>query len=103
MTSQEVVDFVHKHLNTVSLAHNCVWVPLSLKFVPSSTPKNIPQEDKLSDVCEKLLNRCVAPTSGGEGCDNMTVIIVQFNKPLSSAATTSTEQPAATAEEMRPK
>ncbi|KAG2645178.1 probable protein phosphatase 2C 70 isoform X2 [Panicum virgatum] len=75
MTSQEVVDFVHKHLNT---------------------------EDKLSDVCEKLLNRCVAPTSGGEGCDNMTVIIVQFNKPLSSAATTSTEQPAATAEEMRP-
>jgi len=75
MTSQEVVDFVHKHLNT---------------------------EDNLSDVCEKLLNRCVAPTSGGEGCDNMTVIIVQFKKPLSSAATTSTEQPAATAEEMRP-
>jgi len=39
MTSQEVVDFVHKHLNTVSLAHNCVWVPLSFKFVPSSTPQ----------------------------------------------------------------
>ncbi|PUZ71923.1 hypothetical protein GQ55_2G352500 [Panicum hallii var. hallii] len=76
MTSQEVVDFVHKHLNT---------------------------EDKLSDVCEKLLNRCVAPTSGGEGCDNMTVIIVQFKKPLPSAATSSTEQPAATPEEMRPK
>ena len=54
-------------------------------------------------MCEKLLNRCVAPTSGGEGCDNMTVIIVQFKKPLSSAATTSTEQPAATAEEMWPK
>lgn len=54
-------------------------------------------------MCEKLLNRCVAPTSGGEGCDNMTVIVVQFKKPASAVATSSTEQSAATAEEMRPK
>ncbi|KAJ1290793.1 hypothetical protein BS78_02G270300 [Paspalum vaginatum] len=75
MSSQAVVDFVHEHLNT---------------------------EDKLSSMCEKLLNHCVAPTSGGEGCDNMTVIVVQFKKPSSSVATSSAEQPAATAEEMQP-
>lgn len=45
----------------------------------------------------------MAPTSGGEGCDNMTVIIVQFKMPRSSAATSSPEKSAVTAEEMRPK
>ncbi|CAN6175306.1 unnamed protein product [Urochloa humidicola] len=102
MSSQEVVDFVHKHLNTVSLAPKCIWYHYVSNFYPSST-KKYTQEDKLSDVCEKLLNRCVAPTSGGEGCDNMTVIIVQFKKPRSSVATSSTEQPTAPAEEMRPR
>lgn len=75
MSSQEVVDFVHKQLKT---------------------------EDKISSVCEKLLNRCVAPTSGGEGCDNMTVIVVQFKKPALAVATSSAEQSATTAEGMRP-
>ncbi|XP_062193428.1 probable protein phosphatase 2C 70 [Phragmites australis] len=76
MSSQEVVDFVHKHINN---------------------------EDRLSTVCEKLLDRCLAPTSGGEGCDNMTAIIVQFKKAASSVATSSAVQSAATSEEMRPK
>ncbi|KQJ91438.1 probable protein phosphatase 2C 70 isoform X2 [Brachypodium distachyon] len=76
MSSQEVVDFVHEKLNT---------------------------EDSLSAVCEKLLDRCLAPESGGEGCDNMTVILVQLNKPRKSAATSSADQSAATTEEIRPK
>lgn len=75
MSSQEVVDFVHEKLNT---------------------------EDSLSAVCEKLLDRCLAPESGGEGCDNMTVILVQLNKPRKSAATSSADQSAATTEEIRP-
>jgi protein phosphatase 1G len=45
----------------------------------------------------------VAPTSGGEGCDNMTVIVVQFKKPALAVATSSAEQSATTAEGMRPK
>lgn len=60
------------------------------------------QEDSLSAVCEKLLDHCLAPVSGGDGCDNMTVIIVKFKKPSKSAATSSTNQ-SVSSEEMRPK
>lgn len=44
------------------------------------------QETKLSTVIEKVFDRCIAPSAGGEGCDNMTMILVQFKKPLSSAS-----------------
>jgi len=41
------------------------------------------QEERLSAVCERVLDRCLAPsTVGGEGCDNMTMILVQFKKPI---------------------
>lgn len=47
------------------------------------------QESKLSVICEKVFNRCLAPsTGGGEGCDNMTMILVQFKKPVNSGAST---------------
>ncbi|GFZ08281.1 protein phosphatase 2C family protein [Actinidia rufa] len=66
MSSQQLVDFVHKQLNT---------------------------ESKLSLVCERVLDRCLAPsTAGGEGCDNMTMILVQFNKPIHSATTAAAEE-----------
>lgn len=56
MSSQQLVDFIHEHLKT---------------------------ESSLSAVCEKVLDRCLAPsTLGGEGCDNMTMILVQFKKPI---------------------
>jgi protein phosphatase 1G len=42
------------------------------------------QETKLSAICEKVFDRCVAPTAGGEGCDNMTMILVQFKKPINN-------------------
>lgn len=46
-------------------------------------------------VCEKVLDRCLAPsTAGGEGCDNMTMILVQFKRPAQSA-----EAPAAAADD----
>ncbi|CAK7353960.1 unnamed protein product [Dovyalis caffra] len=45
------------------------------------------QENKLSAVCERVLDRCLAPTTAsGEGCDNMTMIVVQFKKPIGSTA-----------------
>lgn len=41
----------------------------------------IMQENKLSAVCERVLDKCLAPsTAGGEGCDNMTMILVQLKK-----------------------
>ncbi|XP_052190329.1 probable protein phosphatase 2C 60 isoform X1 [Diospyros lotus] len=60
MSSQQLVDFVHEQLKV---------------------------ESKLSLVCERVLDRCLAPsTAGGEGCDNMTMILVQFKKPIQSSA-----------------
>ncbi|KAL8215820.1 hypothetical protein R6Q57_022657 [Mikania cordata] len=53
MSSQQLVDFIHEQLKI---------------------------ESKLSAVCERVFDRCLAPISGGEGCDNMTMILVQFNK-----------------------
>ncbi|XP_010447488.1 PREDICTED: probable protein phosphatase 2C 60 isoform X1 [Camelina sativa] len=65
MTSQQLVDFIHEQLNS---------------------------ETKLSAVCEKVLDRCLAPnTAGGEGCDNMTMILVQFKKPVQSTELTHLE------------
>jgi protein phosphatase 1G len=49
----------------------------------------IMHEDGLSAVCEKMLNRCLAPEAGKDGCDNITVTVVQFKKSITSAATTS--------------
>lgn len=50
------------------------------------------QESKLSVVCERVLDRCLAPsTVGGEGCDNMTMILVQFKKPTCSNSAASSE------------
>ncbi|XP_051136225.1 probable protein phosphatase 2C 60 isoform X2 [Andrographis paniculata] len=57
MTSQEAISFVREQLKT---------------------------EKKLSVVCERVLDKCLAPTSGQEGCDNMTMILVQFKKQPSS-------------------
>ncbi|KAK3020001.1 hypothetical protein RJ639_004046 [Escallonia herrerae] len=52
------------------------------KQIVTSNP-DINTESKLSVICERVLDRCLAPsTAGGEGCDNMTMIIVQFKKPI---------------------
>ncbi|KAJ8430195.1 hypothetical protein Cgig2_006703 [Carnegiea gigantea] len=67
MSSQQLVDFGHEQLST---------------------------ETELSTVCERVLDRCLAPsTAGGEGCDNMTVILVQFKKPLQNGAVSSDLEP----------
>ncbi|MCL7027234.1 hypothetical protein MKW94_011341 [Papaver nudicaule] len=70
MSSQQLVDFIHEQLHSGS-------------------------SNKLSGVCERVLDRCLAPsTAGGEGCDNMTMILVQFKKPIVNSGSTSTEVPA---------
>ncbi|XP_012573111.1 probable protein phosphatase 2C 60 isoform X3 [Cicer arietinum] len=69
MSSQQLVDFIHGQLKT---------------------------ENKLSAVCEKVFDRCLAPTAGGEGCDNMTMILIQFKKlPTSDASVKDQPQPSA--------
>lgn len=64
------------------------------------------QESKLSAVCEKVFDRCLAPVSGGEGCDNMTMILVHFKKSPksdpSASEQSSSKQPSAS-EQSSPK
>ncbi|CAJ1973631.1 unnamed protein product [Sphenostylis stenocarpa] len=62
MSSQQLVDFIHEQLHS---------------------------ETKLSAVCERVLDQCLAPsTASGEGCDNMTMIVVQLKRPAQSSAST---------------
>ncbi|KAK4349482.1 hypothetical protein RND71_032237 [Anisodus tanguticus] len=56
-------------------------------------------ESKLSAVCERVLDRCLAPTAGGEGCDNMTMILVQFKKPILSGSSPG-DEPLASSEKL---
>ncbi|VAI44474.1 unnamed protein product [Triticum turgidum subsp. durum] len=73
MSSQQLVDFIHEHINT-STEGVLVMFNNDTKM----------QESSLSAVCERVLDRCLAPsTMGGDGCDNMTMILVQFKKPVS--------------------
>ncbi|CAN8284212.1 unnamed protein product [Cochlearia groenlandica] len=66
MSSQQLVDFIHEQLKT---------------------------ETKLTTVCEKVVDRCLAPdTASGEGCDNMTIILVQFKKPPLNSSETEPEE-----------
>ena len=51
------------------------------------------QESKLSVICERVFDRCLAPSAGGEGCDNMTMILVQFKKPFNPNAASAEELP----------
>ncbi|KAH8283739.1 hypothetical protein KR054_009544, partial [Drosophila jambulina] len=63
MSSEEVVDFVRLRLKE--------------------------KNKKLSIICEELFDNCLAPNTMGDGtgCDNMTAVIVQFQKPLQDLQT----------------
>lgn len=96
MSSQELVDFIHEQLKSVSelLAFS---YSLNYSFVPVLICDigiyNF-QETKLSTVCEKVVDRCLAPdTASGEGCDNMTIILIQFKKPNPSENETEELEP----------
>ncbi|KAJ7009887.1 hypothetical protein NC653_000559 [Populus alba x Populus x berolinensis] len=73
MSSQQLVDYVHEQLNT---------------------------ETKLSVICERVFSRCLAPnTNGGEGCDNMSMILVQFKRPV-QAGPSAEQQPTSSRQSM---
>ncbi|XP_073004264.1 probable protein phosphatase 2C 11 isoform X2 [Typha latifolia] len=73
------------------------FLPAEKQIVTANPDINI--EKSLSGVCERVLDRCLAPsTIGGEGCDNMTMILVQFKKPINvNGAASASEQSAPSA------
>ncbi|XP_063701615.1 uncharacterized protein LOC134831738 [Culicoides brevitarsis] len=69
-----------------------------VRFVRTKLAEN--PQIKLTKICEELFDFCLAPNTMGDGtgCDNMTAIIVKFNKnvPVESggASTTTTKRAA---------
>ncbi|KAL2236905.1 UNVERIFIED_CONTAM: putative protein phosphatase 2C 60 [Sesamum indicum] len=109
MSSQQLVDFVREQLKSCISAYSMgiclffyvdhtLWLSSDTDTARLDTQHLLMQESKLSVVCEKVLDRCLAPTTAsGEGCDNMTMILVQFKKPTPSG--TSSDEKSSTSEE----
>ncbi|KAJ1377602.1 hypothetical protein SESBI_48719 [Sesbania bispinosa] len=69
------------------LACDGIWDCMSSQQLVDFVRQELLMETKLSAVCERVLDRCLAPSIAvGEGCDNMTMILVQFKKPVQSNA-----------------
>ncbi|KAK7311053.1 hypothetical protein RJT34_08935 [Clitoria ternatea] len=65
----------------IVLACDGIWDCLTSQQLVDFVRQQLSLETKLSAVCERVLHRCLAPTIAvGEGCDNMTMILVQFKK-----------------------
>ncbi|KAL4236539.1 Protein phosphatase 1G [Mactra antiquata] len=80
MTSQETVDFVRERL------------------------KDPVKYEKPSLICEEMFDHCLAPNTMGDGtgCDNMTCIIVVFNKTHNSNKRDKDDLDVSTSDEQQP-
>ncbi|XP_072962183.1 probable protein phosphatase 2C 11 [Typha angustifolia] len=82
----------------IVLACDGIWDCMSSQQLVDFVREHISSEICLSAVCERVLDRCLAPSTIGEGCDNMTMILVQFKKPTDMATSSASDhstQPAA--------
>ena len=76
-------DVLEHKLNTLSdefivLACDGIWDCLTSQQVVDFVRRYVKENKTLSEICELMMNTCLAPTSGGSGigCDNMSVCIV---------------------------
>lgn len=85
MSSQELVDFVHEQLKLVRRDSLLCKNACSILVINCNCLCFV-QQSKLSVICERVLDNCLAPSAGGEGCDNMTLILIQLKKPATSTS-----------------
>ncbi|CAM8937413.1 unnamed protein product [Rhodiola kirilowii] len=62
------------------LACDGIWDCMSNQQLVDFVREKLKTETKLSLICESVFDKCLAPSAGGEGCDNMTMILVQFKR-----------------------
>lgn len=76
-------DVLEHKLNTLTdefivLACDGIWDCLTSQQVVDFVRRYVKENKTLTEICELMMNTCLAPTSGGSGigCDNMSVCIV---------------------------
>lgn len=76
-------DVLEHNLNTendefIVLACDGIWDCLTSQQVVDFVRRYVKENKTLTEICELMMNTCLAPTSGGSGigCDNMSVCIV---------------------------
>lgn len=62
------------------LACDGIWDVMSNEQVVSFISRSLEKTDDLAAICEDVFTQCLAPSAPGLGCDNMTMVIVQFKK-----------------------
>jgi len=73
-----IVKDIEEDHEFILLACDGIWDVLSNQEVVSFVRRRIAQKMQPEEICEELLDHCLAPDCqmGGLGCDNMTVVLV---------------------------
>lgn len=78
----------------IVIACDGIWDVMTSAEVVSFVRARLQEGQHCNAICEALLNKCIAPSAPGLGCDNMTVMIVDLRgatHPLSSASATAAQ------------
>ena len=75
---QDVFQLTTQIATINNITRTGIWDCMDSNEVAEFVRQQIVRETSLKIICEKLMDRCLAPDSeiGGVGCDNMIVIIV---------------------------
>lgn len=60
------------------LACDGIWDCMTNQQVVTFVRQHLAEDNKLDDICEQIMDHCLAPDSdaGNVGCDNMSIMIV---------------------------